>query len=60
MVAMLAVVLFAASPALADTVTAEVGNVTAESDSAFLGEDFADAEVGSIVDAEAFSEFLFF
>jgi uncharacterized membrane protein YhhN len=59
MVAMLAVVLFAAGPALADTVTAETGSAFAESDSAFLGSDFADAEVLP-VDAEAWSTFLFF
>ncbi len=59
MVAMLAVVLFAAGPALADTVTAETGSAFAEGDSVFLGNDFGDAEVLP-VDAEAESEFLFF
>ena len=60
MVAMLAVVLFAAGPALADTVTAEVGSVNAESDSAFLGDDTAEAEVGEAFEVEATSTFLFF
>ena len=59
MVAVLALVLFAAGPAMADTAAAGIGGVTAVSDSAFLGNDFADAEVGP-VDAEAESTFLFF
>lgn len=59
MVAVLALVLFTASPAMADTVTAETGGVFAEATSVFLGNDFGDAEVLP-VDAEAESTFLFF
>lgn len=58
-VAMLAMMLMAAAPAMADTVTAETGGVFAEATSVFMGNDFADAEVLP-VDAEAESQFLFF
>jgi hypothetical protein len=57
--AMLALMLVAAVPATADTVTAETGGVFAEANSVFMGNDFADAEVLP-VDAEAESQFLFF
>jgi hypothetical protein len=60
MVAMLALVLFAAGPATADATFANVGSVDAFSESVFLGDDFGDAEVGGAVDAEGLSEFLFF
>lgn len=56
---MLALMLMAAAPAMADTVTAETGGVFAEAESVFFGNDFADAEVLP-VDAEAESQFLFF
>lgn len=57
--ATLAMALLVASPAAADTVTASVGGVSAEGDSAFLGDDSSTAEVGG-VSAEAESSFLFF
>lgn len=56
MVAVLALVLFAAVPAMADTVTAEIGGVSAEAKSSFFGTDTATAEVGDLT-AEAESEF---
>lgn len=59
LLATLVMALLIATPALADTVTAETGSAFAEGDSAFLGNDFGDAEVLP-VDAEAESEFLFF
>jgi hypothetical protein len=59
MVAVLALVLFAAVPAMANTVTAEVGNVTAEAESVFLGNDTATAAVGDL-EATAESSFLWF
>lgn len=57
--ATLAMALLVASPAVADTVTAEVGGVSATAESVFLGNDTATAEVGG-VNATAESEFLFF
>jgi len=58
--AVLAMVLFAAGPAAAETFTAEIGGVTAEATSVFLGNVFGDAEVGPAIDAEAESMSLFF
>jgi hypothetical protein len=56
LVTMLVMLLLVAAPAFADTVTAEIGVVSASSDSAFLGFDTATAEVGSVT-AEAQSDF---
>lgn len=60
MVAMLAVVLLSASPAVAETVEVEIAGVEAEATSVFLGDDAAEAEVGEAFEVEATSEFLFF
>ncbi len=57
--ATLAVAMLLASPAAADTLTAQIGGVSATAESQFLGNDTATAEVGN-VSAEAESEFLFF
>ena len=58
-ITVLAMALLVASPALADTVTVQIGGVSAEGTSQFLGNDSATAEVGNFgVTAE--SQFLFF
>ncbi|HSK98893.1 MAG TPA: hypothetical protein VK869_01020 [Rubrobacteraceae bacterium] len=57
--ATLVMALLVASPAVADTVTAEIGGVSATAESVFLGNDTATAEVGNL-SAEAENEFLFF
>lgn len=59
LVATLAAAMLLASPVMADTVTAEIGGVSATAESQFLGNDTATAEVGN-VSATAESEFLFF
>lgn len=60
MVAVLALVLFAAGPAMAETVEAEIAGVEAEATSVFLGDDTGEAEVGEAFEVEAESGFLFF
>ena len=56
LVAVLALVVFAAAPAVADTTESEIAGVSAESTSWFLGYD--PAEIGP-VEAEGHSSFLF-
>lgn len=57
--ATLAIALLVASPVAANTVTAEIGGVSATAESQFLGNDTATAEVGG-VSATAENQFLFF
>jgi predicted S18 family serine protease len=56
LVTMLVMLLLAAAPAFADTVTAEVAVVSATSQSAFFGFDTATAQIGGVT-AEAESDF---
>jgi hypothetical protein len=67
LVAMLAMMLFAAAPAFADTALVNIGPlnaegegvISAEAESVFLGNDSAEGSIGGIT-AEAESHFLFF
>jgi hypothetical protein len=53
---MLVMLLLAAAPAFADTVTTEIGVVSASSESAFFSFDTATAQIGGVT-AEAQSDF---